>query len=105
MAPRMSGATSGRRDSNSVTTPKLPPPPRRPQNSSSFSVALARTTRPSAVTTSAEMRLSGVSPHLPLGPAAPAAQGQAGDSGGRVAPAGHGEPERLRGGVEVPPRG
>ena len=31
------------RNSNSVTTPKLPPPPRRPQNRSGCSVALART--------------------------------------------------------------
>src|SRR5271170_2794014 len=36
--------------SNSVTTPKLPPPPRRAQNKSGFSLELARTTELSAVT-------------------------------------------------------
>ena len=36
--------------SNSVTTPKLPPPPRKAQNKSGFSFELARTTEPSAVT-------------------------------------------------------
>src|SRR5215471_21780243 len=36
--------------SNSVTTPKLPPPPRNAQNKSGFSVALARTTEASTVT-------------------------------------------------------
>src|SRR5215469_6196421 len=38
------------RTSNSVTTPKLPPPPRKAQNKSAFSLALARTTELSAVT-------------------------------------------------------
>ena len=46
------------RNSNSVTTPKFPPPPRSPQNSSGFSSAEARTTSPSAVTTSHEITLS-----------------------------------------------
>ena len=41
-----------------VTTPKLPPPPRSAQNRSAFSFSLAVRTRPSAVTTSAERRLS-----------------------------------------------
>src|SRR5271169_4098801 len=36
--------------SNSVTTPKLPPPPRRAQNKSGFSRELQRATEPSAVT-------------------------------------------------------
>ena len=45
-------------NSNSVTTPKFPPPPRSPQNSSGFSSAEARTTSPPAVTTSQETRLS-----------------------------------------------
>ena len=58
------GPTGCRRNSNSVTTPKLPPPPRRPQNRSGFSSALARTTLPSAVTTSAESRLSHVTPYI-----------------------------------------
>ncbi len=46
--------------------PKLPPPPRIAQNRSGFSSALARTSFPSAVTTSADRRLSAVSPYLRL---------------------------------------
>ena len=46
--------------------PKLPPPPRIPQKRSGFSVPLAFTKSPVAVTTSAEMRLSMVSPNLRL---------------------------------------
>ncbi|WP_338019440.1 hypothetical protein [Saccharothrix deserti] len=44
--------TGCNRNSNPVTIPKFPPPPRRPQNSSGFSVAVARTSSPSAVTIS-----------------------------------------------------
>ena len=61
-----------------MTTPKLPPPPRSPQNSSGFSSADVLTTRPSAVTTSAPIRLSQVKPSfrssqpLPLPRARPA---------------------------------
>ena len=44
--------------------PEFPPPPRMPQNRSAFSVSLARSTRPSAVTISAAIRLSQVSPYL-----------------------------------------
>ena len=56
------GPTGCRRYSNAVTTPKLPPPPRRPQSRSGFSSSLARTTAPSAVTTSAASRLSHAGP-------------------------------------------
>ena len=44
--------------------PKLPPPPRSPQKRSAFSVSDATTLRPSAVTTSASIRLSQVNPNL-----------------------------------------
>ena len=44
--------------------PKLPPPPRSPQNRSGCSWSLAVRNRPSAVTTSADSRLSQVSPYL-----------------------------------------
>ena len=37
------GSNGWARNVKDVTTPKLPPPPRRPQNRSAFSVALART--------------------------------------------------------------
>src|SRR5215204_6363950 len=49
-----------------VTTPKVPLPPRIPQKRSSFSSALAVSNRPSAVTTSDEIRLSQARPYLPL---------------------------------------
>jgi hypothetical protein len=51
-----------KRTSNSVTTPKLPPPPRRAQNRSAFSSALARTTELSAVTSVKPSTLSQESP-------------------------------------------
>ena len=47
---------------NEVTTPKLPPPPLSPMKRSGFSAVLAVTTCPSAVTTSAAIRLSEVRP-------------------------------------------
>ena len=47
-----------------MATPKLPPPPCSAQKSSGFSSADAVSTRPSAVTTSAETRLSQASPIL-----------------------------------------
>ena len=46
--------------------PEVPPPPHRAQDRSSFSSALAVTRRPSAVTTSAEIRSSQVRPYLRL---------------------------------------
>ena len=46
--------------------PKLPPPPRSAQNRSGCSLALARSTSPAAVTTSADSRLSTVMPCLRL---------------------------------------
>ena len=58
------GPTGWSLNSKEVTTPKLPPAPRSPQKSSSFSVSLAVTSCPSAVTTSAEIRLSAVSPYF-----------------------------------------
>ncbi len=51
-------------NSNDVTTPKFPPPPRSAQNRSGSVSALAVTNRPSARTTSAEIRLSQESPYF-----------------------------------------
>ena len=45
-------------------TPKLPPPPLSAQSRSEFSCSVATTTSPSAVTTSAEIRLSQAKPSL-----------------------------------------
>src|SRR5881275_609655 len=68
----MIGATSCRRNVNEVTTPKLPPPPRRAHNRSGCSAALTRSHLPSAVTSSAAVRLSHVSPNLrPMRPTPP----------------------------------
>ena len=58
VGPATTVSTGCRRNSNSVTTPKLPPPPRIAQNRSGCSSALARTRSPSASTTSAPSRLS-----------------------------------------------
>ena len=57
-------STGCKRYSSDVTTPKFPPPPRSAQKRSSFSLSLAVTNFPSAVTTSAERRLSQLSPYL-----------------------------------------
>src|SRR5204862_6430928 len=62
VGPPTTSPTGWARNVNSVTTPKLPPPPRSAQKSSAFSSALALTCSPSASTTSAESRLSIVSP-------------------------------------------
>ncbi len=63
-APHSRGApTRCSRYVKEVTTPKLPPPPRSPANSSGCEAALAVSSRPSAVTTSASTRLSQVSPY------------------------------------------
>src|SRR5262245_7515525 len=58
------GPTGCKVNSKEVTTPKFPPPPRSAQNRSAFSLLLAVRTAPSAVTTSAEMRLSQLRPYL-----------------------------------------
>src|SRR5216683_7365575 len=91
-------------NSNEVTTPKLPPPPRRPQNKSSFRKALAISSWPSAVTTSADTRLSRATMFAHQ-PTEPAAQGQARDAGCRNEATGGGEPESLKVMVQLAPRG
>jgi integrase len=63
-ATNVSGPTGCRRNSNSVTTPKLPPPPLSAQKRSVFAVSLAVRHSPSAVITSAERRLSQLMPYV-----------------------------------------
>ena len=63
MPPVIEGSGS-RANLKRVTTPKLPPPPRIAQNRSGCSSASARTSRPSAVMTSAARRRSIVRPYL-----------------------------------------
>lgn len=64
VGPQMTLRTGCSRNVNEVTTPKLPPPPRSAQNRSGCSDSDAVTTRPSASTTSASIRLSIVRPCL-----------------------------------------
>jgi len=62
-SPRLtSGPTGCSWNSNDVITPKFPPPPRIAQNKSGCSRGDAVRVRPSAVTTSAERRLSELNP-------------------------------------------
>ena len=58
------GPTGCSWNSKDVTMPKLLLPPRSPHSRSAFSVSLAWTSLPSAVTTSAPTRLSQVSPYF-----------------------------------------
>src|SRR6266536_1077725 len=62
--PTTVGPTGCSASSRDVATPKLPPPPRIAQNRSGFSDEDARKTEPSAVTISADSRLSHVRPCL-----------------------------------------
>ena len=73
------------------------------QNRSGWSSALARRNRPSAVTTSAETRLSEVSPALRTSQPIPPPRVKPAIAGGRDEPAGHREPEGRRFVVEVLP--
>ena len=97
--PSTSGPTGWSPKSNSVTTPKFPPPPRVPQNSSSFSDSDAVRIWPSAVTISIDRRLSQVSPHFrsiqpePLPRASPAIPVP---SSARRSPPGHAPGSRRR---------
>ena len=58
------GPTGFKRNSNSVTIPKLPPAPRIPQKRSAFSDALALTNLPSAVIMSTARSWSTVRPYF-----------------------------------------
>ena len=90
--------------SSAVTTPKLPPPPRSPQSSSGSPSAPARTSRPSAVTTSALTRWSQARPCLRTSQPMPPPRVKPDDAGGRDQAAGGRQPEGLRLGVEVLPQ-
>ena len=84
-------------------TPKLPPPPLSAQNRSAFSCSFATTTSPSAVTTSAEIRLSQAKPYLRSSQPLPLPVVKPTTPVRRHAAAGHGEPELLRLAVEARP--
>ena len=68
-AMEVAARTGWSRNSNAVAIPKFQPAPRRPQKSSGSSVSLARTRRPSAVTSSTARRLSIVRPKCRWQPA------------------------------------
>jgi len=62
-APPKNSGSSWVRKVSRVTTPRLPPPPPfKPQNKSALVQALATRTAPSAVTTSASIRLAAAEP-------------------------------------------
>ena len=84
-------------------TPKLPPPPRSAQNRSSFSRLAGDQDWPSAVTTSAEIRLSHRQPEAARQVADAAAERQAADAGGGDDAAGRRQAEGVRRVVEVAP--
>ena len=90
-----------RRNSKSVTTPKLPPPPRIAQNRSGFSSAVARRIWPSAVTISAETQVVDGEAALAAQPAHTTAQGEPADAGVTHQAGRHGQPVRLRGRIHV----
>jgi hypothetical protein len=78
----------------------LPPPPRRPQNSSVFSVSLARTTSPPAVTIVTETSWSTVRPYLRCSQPIPP-QSESGDAGVSDDSRGNRETVSLGGRVEL----
>ena len=90
-----------RRNSNSVTMPKLPPPPRTPQNRSAFSVALACTQLAVGGDELDREQLVDGQPVLAHDPPDAAAERQPRHAGVGHDPAGHREPERLRRPVEL----
>ncbi len=97
------GPTGWSWNSNSVTTPKLPPPPRMAQSRSGLSVSEACSTVPSAVTTSAPTRLSADSPASRDSQPNPPPRVETGDPGPADEAAGDGQAVLLGGGVELAP--
>ena len=103
-AKNTSGPTGTAWYSSEVTTPKLPPAPLSAQSRSGCSVALAVTSRPSAVTTSAERSASQLSPCLRRIQPKPAAEGEPGDAGLGHHAHRHRQPEHLGLAVQVADR-
>ena len=88
------------RNSNEVTIPKFAPAPRMPQKSSGCSSSLARTCRPSAVTSSTDSRLSIVRPSLRCSRPIPPPSVRPATPVCETTPTGHTSPMRLRRVVE-----
>ena len=85
-----SGPTGCSRNSNDVTTPKLPPPPRIAQNRSGCSVSLARTRLAVGQYHFGRDQIVDREPEAPAQPAEPAAERESRNAGGGV------DPERRR---------
>ena len=97
-------STSWRRNSNAVTTPKLPPPPRSAQNRSGCSSLLACTSSPLASTTSARQQVVDRQAVLAGQVAEAAAEREPADAGRADDPARGGEPVLVGGAVDLAPR-
>ena len=96
--------TGWSRYSKDVTTPKFPPPPRKAQKRSGCSVALAVMTSPSAVTTSADTRLSQAEAVAPHQPADAPTQRQPGNAGVVDRPTRGGQAVHLGFTIKLPPQ-
>ena len=96
-----SGPNGWSRNSNAVAIPKFQPAPRRPQKSSGSSVSVARTSRPSAVTSSTAVRLSIVSPKFRWRRPTPPPSVSPATPVWPTTPVGTDEAVRLRGDVEL----
>ncbi len=92
-------------NSNSVTTPKLPPPPRSAQNRSGRSLSEVRRMRPSAVTTSADDEAVDRQPEAPHQPPDAAAEREPAGAGVRHDARREHQPMLLRGAVDVAEQG
>ena len=102
--PVMTGPTGWRLYSSDAAIPKLPPPPRIAQKRSAFSSALARTTRPSAVTRSAARKLSSARPYLGISQPMPPPSVKPGDPGAADDSAGGREAVHLGLAIELVPQ-
>src|SRR6266481_4433644 len=87
--------TGWARNSNEVTTPKLPPPPLSAQNKSSFSLALATRGSPSAVTISNDRTLSQVRPYFLTSQPTPPPQREPTDAGLGYYPCGNSQAKHM----------
>ena len=100
-----SGPTSWSRNSNSVTTPKLPPPPRSAQKRSGCSLLAHPQDLPVGGHDLGPDQVVRGQAVLPAQPAEAAAEGESGDAGGGVDPGGRGQSMLCRLAVDVPERG
>ena len=101
----MSGPSGCKRKLERVTTPKLLPAPRTPQNKSALTSSLAVRTCPSAVTISTARRLSRASPKVRWSVPMPPCKRETRHAGAAHLSTGRGEPEALRFAIDIGPGG